>query len=264
MSSDIPSLFIIAGSDSLGASGLQADIKSATTHGVYASSAVTCIFAENTLGVQKFFPLGYDIIKQQIDSVLSDIRVDVIKIGIILGVDGVKAVYDGIKNYLNKVPLVFDPVIISSTTGKPLFEKNVLDLMKKTLLANCFITTPNREEAELLCDCKINTVDDAIKAGRGLCAMGAKNAVIKSIIIDDKKICNVLVTIDNQVFIFEKKLLDIGLINGGGCTFASALASFLAKKLSIQNSLEKATNYTWDVINNSFKLGSGFNVLKHF
>ncbi|MFC1659609.1 hydroxymethylpyrimidine/phosphomethylpyrimidine kinase [Pseudomonadota bacterium] len=264
MSKNIPSILIIAGSDSVGASGLQADIKSTTSNGVYASSALTSVVAENTLGVQKFFPLEYGIIKQQIDSVLSDIRVDVIKTGIIFGVDGVNAVYDGIKDYLNKIPLVFDPVIVSSTTGEPLFDNSVLTLMKEKLLVNCFITAPNKEEAELLCDCKISNIDDAINACRKLCELGAKNAVVKSITVDDKKICNVLVTSENQVFIFKKKLLNIGLINGGGCTFASTLASFLAKKLSVEKSVKRATDYTWDTINNSFKLGAGFNVLKHF
>ncbi|HHL43137.1 MAG TPA: bifunctional hydroxymethylpyrimidine kinase/phosphomethylpyrimidine kinase, partial [Hellea balneolensis] len=168
----------IAGSDSSGGAGIQADIKTCCAFGVYASTAITAITAQNTNGVQRVEAMDPDLVKAQIKSVLDDIGTDVIKIGMLANGDIAKTVADIIQEDTGAGWNVIDPVLVA-TSGDTLFDKDALDIFRTRLVPLADVLTPNIPEAEILSGIKIDTIEDMVKAGEVLRDMGAYSVLLK-------------------------------------------------------------------------------------
>ena len=169
----IPKILIIAGSDSGGGAGIQADIKTITYFKAYAMTAVTAITAQNTIGVQSIFPLPKETVINQIQSVLSDLSPDVIKIGMLADIEIINYISKNMRDF----KIVLDPVMVA-TSGDVLVDENIIDSIKNSLIEKSFLITPNIHEAEILTDIKIKNLDDQIDAAKKLLNLGCKNCLL--------------------------------------------------------------------------------------
>ena len=190
-----PKILIIAGSDSSGGAGIQADVKTATSLGVYAMTAITAITAQNTTGVKKIIPIKPKDISEQIEYTLKDIKPDVIKIGMLHNETVAKNVIKSLKKYKQR-KIIFDPVMVS-TSGAKLVSKKCIKFIKKKLIKEVLLITPNIPEAEILSGIKIHNVDDMILASKKIMYLGAKNILIKGGHLKLKEV--------NDILFFKKK-----------------------------------------------------------
>ena len=250
----------IAGSDSCGGAGIQADIKTMTMNGVYAMSAVTALTAQNTTGVRAIVNSTPEILKAQIDAVFEDIYPDAVKIGMVSSVELIKVIAErliffGAKN------IVVDPVMVA-TSGSSLIGDGAVDALKNKLLPLARVITPNIPEAEVLSGIKILTPDDMIKAAK---------------IIGDKFGCAVLCKgghslNDANDLLFENgdykwfngRRIDNPNTHGTGCTLSSAIASYLAKGFDLSTSIIKAKEYITGALSDMLDLGKGSGPINHF
>ncbi|MFT6076893.1 MAG: hydroxymethylpyrimidine/phosphomethylpyrimidine kinase [Myxococcota bacterium] len=256
-------ILIIAGSDSCGGAGVQADIKTATSLKTYCASAISCLTAQNS---QKVFDISYppiDFVAKQIAAVIEDIKIDAIKIGMLGNSQITNEVTKILEEKAKNIPIITDPVMVS-TSGDILFKKDALESLKK-LISHSFLTTPNIPEAEILSAMKINNLEDVKIAARKIKEIGVKNVLIKGGHLDSKdKIFNFLLKEDGTEKTFTNKKLDLGEIHGTGCTLATAIACFISQGFELENSFKKATSFVLKTIRNSQKIGKGSRILKHY
>lgn len=254
----------IAGSDSSGGAGIQADIKTITTIGCFATTAITSITAQNTIGVQRVTNLSSLEVRDQIESVLSDIGTDTVKIGMLGNLDIVESVYKSLKR-LKDIPIVFDPVIVS-TSGDVLLEDNAINAITTLLFPIAEVITPNIAEAQKLCKFSILTIDDMKKACFKLSEIGAKNILIKGGDNESSDAVDILYLSQQQEFqYFETKKINSANTHGTGCTFSSAIAAYIAKGNSLTNSVQLAKKYIFNAIlsGSSFQIGKGHGPVNH-
>ena len=260
-----PKILIIAGSDSCGGAGIQADLKTATAHKTYAAAAITCLTAQNTQKVFLVENASINFLRQQLEVVLDDIKFDAIKIGML----GTSEIIDCVADVLNKkaknIPLVLDTVMVA-TSGDLLLEKKAVESLKSKLVKGAFIVTPNIDEAEVLANMKIKNLEDMRCAAIKIKAMGAKNVLIKGghLNFSDKKIHNLLLDEKNKFYIISNKKIEVKKLHGTGCTLASAIACNLAKKLDLVSAVKKANRYVYRCVLNNLVVGKGSLVLRHF
>jgi hydroxymethylpyrimidine/phosphomethylpyrimidine kinase len=254
-------VLIIAGSDSGGGAGIQADTKTVTVLGGYAATAITALTAQNTQGVFGVHEVPTDFIKQQIDLVLSDIGADVIKTGMLANADVIKAVDVALADYAD-IPLVVDPVMVAKG-GAPLLHKQAVDALVRLLLPRAVLVTPNIPEAELLTGMTIQTLDEMKQAGHKLIAMGASAALIKGGHREGGIVEDVLVSGPGE-HVFTSPRIHTKHTHGTGCTLASAIACYLAKDEPLQKAVQQASDYVQKAIQNAPKLGNGHGPLGHF
>jgi hydroxymethylpyrimidine kinase/phosphomethylpyrimidine kinase len=247
----------IAGSDPSAGAGIQADLKTFSTLGVHGLTVVTAITSQNTRKFSKVKEISVDMIKSQLESVLSDFDIDVIKIGMVYSSSVIKAIYSELKEI--KAPIILDPVF-ESTTGGVLMQKQALPLFKKLLVPLCFVITPNIPEAERLAGIKIRTPKDVRKAAGIIHRMGAKNIVIKGGHRDGKLVTDFVLE-KNKFYTFSEKRID-RTTHGGGCNFSASLAVSLAKKSNLKNAVKFAKDYSFKSISNSQKVGRGIFITK--
>jgi hydroxymethylpyrimidine/phosphomethylpyrimidine kinase len=252
-----PRILVIAGSDSGGGAGIQADIKSITVLGGYAMTAITAITAQNTVGVQRIFPLPLLEVEAQIDSVLSDIGVDVFKTGMLSEPKLMKLIADKVNDHR----LVLDPVMVA-TSGDVLISTETIAELKRTLIPKAFLLTPNIPEAEKLTGITINSLDTQIKAGKKLCALGAKNVLIKGGHHDGIEVLDVLIT-PTIHRVFRSIRINSNNTHGTGCTLASALATLLGKGLPLEQCVSEAIQYVQKAIRKAPNFGQGHGPLWH-
>ena len=195
-------VLIIAGSDSSGGAGIQADIKTVTALGSYATTAVTAVTCQNTRGVSGIIPIPIKILKKQITMILDDVGTNSVKIGMLHNVGVIKCVYRILKKYKIK-KIVLDPVMISKG-GSRLVNHNSIKYIKKLLLPLCDVVTPNIPEAEALTGYSISNKADMIRAGKKIISMGTKNVLLKGGHLKNKMIFDILVS-KKEVKIFPKK-----------------------------------------------------------
>jgi len=190
-----PRVLIIAGSDSGGGAGVQADMKTCAAYGAYSASAITAVTAQNTLGVQAVHMLSAEMVTAQIKSVMEDIGADVIKIGML----GNKEIIDAVAKEVDETDafVILDPVMVA-TSGDSLLDSGAIDAMKNTLLPLCDLITPNIPEAKVLTGLNITDTDDMTRAGEALLAMGAYAALMKGGHLDSKMIFDILVSEDGN------------------------------------------------------------------
>ena len=257
-----PRALTIAGSDSGGGAGIQADLKTFAALGVFGTSAVTAITAQNTLGVTAVAEVPVEVISDQIEAVVSDIGVDVIKTGMLSSAAIVDCVADAVKR-LELSPLVVDPVMVAAT-GAQLLQDDAVKSVKHDLVPLATVVTPNIPEAEVLTGIEIETIEDMELAGGELVAAGAGAAVVKGGHLDDGsgRVTDVLVTRDGAKR-FTSLRIDTTSSHGTGCTFASAIAAHLAHGIDLAQSVDSAQRYVWNAIANASPIGSGHGPLDH-
>jgi len=249
----------IAGSDSSGGAGIQADMKTMSALGIYSCTVITAITAQNTLNVDHIFPLSADIIKKQIMSVLSDIPIHAIKIGMVYNNEIITAVRDILKN--SKIPIVLDP-IISAGTGARLLEQEFLSDFKIKLLPFCDVVTPNIHEAEKLSGIKIKNQNDIKKTALKIQKLGAKNVVVKGghFKNNDKVIVDTILNERGKFALIKNPRMKIVEMHGSGCNFSAALTAFLAMKFPMVIACLMAIKYVHNSIVNTVKIGKGIPV----
>jgi hydroxymethylpyrimidine/phosphomethylpyrimidine kinase len=253
-------VLIIAGSDSSGGAGIQADIKTVTAFGSYAMTAVTAVTSQNTKGVKEIASIPIKNLKTQLTMVLDDIGANAIKIGMLHNVNVIKCVHKILKKYkLKKV--VLDPVMIAKG-GAKLINKNSIKYLKKLLLPLCDVVTPNIPEAEVLTGLSIKNKEDMIKAAKKIISMGAKNVLLKGGHLKNKMIFDILVS-KKKVKVFPKRKINTKDTHGTGCTLSSALATCLSQKKNIYKSCKISLKYVNQAIITAPGYGKGFGPLNH-
>ena len=253
-------ILIIAGSDSSGGAGIQADIKTVTALGSYAMTAVTAVTAQNTKGVKKIIPIPTKIVQEQMTMILDDIGTNAVKIGMLHNTSIIKCVYKILKKYKLK-NIVLDPVMISKG-GTKLINSSSIKYLKKLLLPLCNVVTPNIPEAEALTGYSILNKTDMIKAAKKIISMGAKNVLLKGGHLKNKMIFDILVS-KKEIKIFPKRKINTKNTHGTGCTLSSALATCLSQKKNLYKSCRISLRYVDQAILTAPKYGKGFGPLNH-
>lgn len=249
----------IAGSDSIGGAGIQADIKTMTVNGVYAMSAVTSVTVQNTMGVTAVMNVTADILRGQLDAVFNDIRPDSVKIGMLPTIELIETVADRLTFYKAE-NIVLDPVMVA-TSGSRLINENAVKTMKEKLFPISTVITPNIYEAEILSEIKICTKDDMLKAssiinGKYKCAVLCKGGHSVNDADD-------LLYTDGEYIWFNGKRIDNPNTHGTGCTLSSAIAANLAKGYSLEKSIKYAKDYISGALSAMLDLGKGRGPMKH-
>jgi hydroxymethylpyrimidine/phosphomethylpyrimidine kinase len=251
----------VAGSDSGGGAGIQADIKTCAAFGVYSGTAITAITVQNTQGVSRVEALPADLVAEQIRSFLSDIGADVIKIGMLANGDIIDAVAEVILQEAEEVTVVLDPVLVA-TSGDALLDEEAILTLKDKLLPLADVLTPNTFEAEILSGVKIETLDDMIKAGEILMELGAYNVLMKGGHLKGKSITDVLMTPEgNQIM--NAPRIHSRHTHGTGCTLASAVAAGLALGEDVNTAVAHAREFVFEAIKTAPGLGAGHGPLNH-
>jgi len=253
-------VLVIAGSDSGGGAGIQADIKTITALGGYAATAVTAVTVQNTLGVTGVHPIPLDVIAAQARAVLDDIGADAIKTGMLGDVGVVETVAAAI-DQAGKIPVVVDPVMIAKG-GASLLADAAIGAVKSLMIPRAALLTPNAPEAAALTGLTVETTDDLRRAGEALLAMGAKAVLMKGGHIDGERVVDVLMTPDGETT-FEGERIETRHTHGTGCTLASACATGLAQGLSLNAAVARAWNYVHEAMLRAPGFGAGHGPLDH-
>ena len=253
-------VLIIAGSDSSGGAGIQADIKTVTSLGSYAMTAVTAVTSQNTTGVKKIIPIKPKDIFNQIDFTAKDIRPNAVKIGMLHS----KQVIQVVLKSLNKIKIkniVLDPVMVAKG-GTKLINNTAVIYIKKKLMKKTSLITPNIPETEILTKTKINTVKDMINAGKILINLGAKNVLIKGGHLKSKRMNDVLLN-KKVIRVFKSKKYNSKNTHGTGCTLSSAIATHISCGKDLIKSCELGIKYVNEAIKSNLNLGKGNGPINH-
>ena len=249
----------IAGSDSSGGAGIQADIKTMTMNGVYAMSAITALTAQNTLGVRAILEVAPEFLKEQLDAVFEDIFPDSVKIGMVSSNELINVIADRLK-YYNAKNIVVDPVMVA-TSGSALIKTDAIKILAEKLLPIATLVTPNIPEAEVLSGMRIKSKDDMIKAAEFIEKSYGCSVLLKGgHSIND---ANDLLCENGRLVWFDGKRIDNPNTHGTGCTLSSAISSNLAKGFSLAESVKKAKEYISDALAAGLDLGNGSGPMKH-
>jgi hydroxymethylpyrimidine/phosphomethylpyrimidine kinase len=254
-------VLIVAGSDSGGGAGIQADIKTVTALGGYAATAVTALTAQNTMGVLGVLDIPAAFVARQMEAVLSDIGADCIKTGMLHTADIIEAVADVIARDAPDIPLVVDPVM-AAKDGTRLLEPAALDAFKRRLAIPALLFTPNIAEAETLTGLTIRNVTDMTHAAKMIHTLGPRAVLLKGGHIPGDVLTDVLVD-DEHVEVFESPRIETEHIHGTGCTLASAIATGLAQSMSVREAVIRARAYVLEAILSAPGLGEGRGPLGH-
>jgi hydroxymethylpyrimidine/phosphomethylpyrimidine kinase len=251
----------IAGSDSGGGAGIQADLKTFAAHGVYGASAIAALTAQNTVAVTGVHPVPPSFVAQQIDTVAADIRIDAVKTGMLATPDVVEVVADALRR-LALPHIVVDPVMIAKS-GDQLLAESAVASVRRVLLPCAAVITPNRMEAEVLTGHAVVTRAHARDAARRLVAMGARAAVVKGGHFDESDVVDLLYDgADFHEFRHERQ--QTRHTHGTGCTFAAAIAANLALGHPVTESVSMAADYLAGAIRHGLAIGKGHGPLNHF
>jgi hydroxymethylpyrimidine/phosphomethylpyrimidine kinase len=253
-------VLIIAGSDSGGGAGIQADIKTVTALGGYAATAVTAITVQNTRGVTGVHPVPVDIVTAQARAVLNDIGADAIKTGMLGSAELVDEIADLLADYPD-IPLVLDPVMVA-TSGDVLVADDAVEAIRTRLLPRAALVTPNAPEAEKLTGLTVTNTDEQAAAGRALIEAGAGAALVKGGHLSGEVITDVLATA-KTTSVFESARIDTRNTHGTGCTLASGIAAGLAQGLDLPDAVERAGSYLAEAIRRAPGFGSGHGPVDH-
>jgi hydroxymethylpyrimidine/phosphomethylpyrimidine kinase len=254
-------VLVIAGSDSGGGAGIQADIKAITALGGFAATAITALTAQNTLGVHGVMPVPPEFIRQQIDVVLSDIGADVIKIGMLGDIATIETVCDALAADAPNVPVVLDPVMVAKG-GQALLAVQAVDCLRRRLLPMAAVITPNLPEAEALTGLTIRTVADMRVAAAALLAMGVPAVLLKGGHLMSETVTDLLAT-SAGIEAFAAPRIETRHTHGTGCTTASAVAAGLAQGLSLRDAVNRARMYVRAAIATAPGFGRGHGPLNH-
>ena len=263
----VKKILIIAGSDSSGGAGIQADIKTATALQTYCSTAITCLTNQNT---QKVYNINYTpvaFLSEQIKVLLDDINFDAIKIGMLGNQEIIDCIYKALLKKFKKVPVILDPVMVA-TSGDSLFDTSAVNDLKLKLVNKCFMVTPNIDEAQVLSGINIKNISDMREAASEIKTnLGCKTVLIKGghLHFTDGKIHNIFLDNEHKFHIISNKRVNAKKIHGTGCTLATAITCYLAKKPNKELwAVKKANNYVYEAVDNFLNVGKGSLVLQHW
>jgi len=245
-------LLSIGGSDPSSGAGIQSDIKTFSSFNVYGLTVITAITSQNTSGFGIVEPVSQKILKNQLELVISDFKIDGIKIGMVYNSQIIKVLNHQLKKL--KIPIVIDP-ILKSTTGRSLIEDSAIKDFQKFLIPLATIITPNKFEAEILSKTKINQKNTPEKIAKIIQKMGAKNIVITGIVTKNNQISDFVLEKNNKYFISGDRISKIN--HGSGCNYSAAMIFALAKNKTIRESVKFAKQFTYNSIKNAKNVGKG-------
>ena len=251
---------IIAGSDSSGGAGIQADIKTVTSLGSYAMTAVTAVTSQNTTGISSIIPIPAKYISKQIDFTSRDIKPDAIKIGMLHSVKVINAVIKSL-NKINVKKIILDPVMVAKG-GAKLINNSAIKTLKSKLIKKTFLITPNIPEAEVLINQKITNVNDMIRAGKKILKFGVKHVLLKGGHLNSKYVYDIYFSY-KTIKIYKNKKIITKNTHGTGCTLSSAIATFYSCGKPIKKSCELGIKYVNQAIKFNQKYGKGNGPINH-
>ncbi len=253
-------ILIIAGSDSSGGAGIQADIKTVTSLGGYAMTALTAITAQNTTGVLSISSVKANDVSRQILFTCKDIRPDAIKVGMLHSIP----IIDSVAKSLRKIKLkkiILDPVMVAKS-GHKLISSQAIKILKKKLFRLITLITPNIPEAEILSSSTINTIDDMILAARKIKNLGVDNVLIKGGHLKSNEIYDILLC-KNKIKIFKNKKIKSLNTHGTGCTLSSAISTYIGCGKTVEKSCELGIKYVNQAIRSKINYGKGRGPINH-
>ena len=253
-------ILIIAGSDSSGGAGIQADIKTVTALGSYAMTSITAITIQNTTGVKSIVSIDPKEISNQIEFTSKDIKPDAIKIGMLHSSSVIKSVIRSL-NIIKVKKIILDPVMVTKG-GTKLIDDKAVQLLKNKLLKKVSLITPNIPEAEILTGIKIKTVEDMIYAASLLIRLGTKNVLIKGGHLDSKFVHDIFVN-KKEIKIIKNRRITTKNTHGTGCTLSTAITTFFSCGKTLKKSCELATMYVHNSIGSNLKYGKGHGPINH-
>jgi hydroxymethylpyrimidine/phosphomethylpyrimidine kinase len=253
-------VLIIAGSDSSGGAGIQADIKTVTALGSYAMTAITAVTIQNTTGVKSIVSIDPKEISNQIEFTSKDIRPDAVKIGMLHSAEVIKSVIRSL-DFIKVKKIILDPVMIAKG-GAKLIDNKAVKLLKNELIKKVSLITPNIPEAEILTNTKIKTKEDMIFAASILINLGAKNVFIKGGHLDSRVVQDIYVN-KKEIMLIKNKRITTSNTHGTGCTLSSAISTFFACGKTLKKSCELATKYVNNSIRSNLNYGKGHGPINH-
>lgn len=259
-----PSVLTIAGFDGSGGAGIQADIKTFSALGCFATSVLTALPVQNTQGVRSIYPIPYQAVAEQIEAILDDIFPDAIKIGMVHTSELVSTIVSTLRKY-PKVPLVFDPVMVA-TSGHKLIEDATIQTIIDELFPIASIITPNMDEAAILAQMPIKTLDDMYLAGEKILALGCRSVLLKGGHLDLPKITSLYFDSEGKIHSYAFEKFPTNNTHGSGCTLSSAIATYLAQGKSLHEAVSLGQTYVHEAIRNGadIAIGKGNGPLNHF
>ena len=259
-----PMVFSIAGSDSGGGAGIQADLKTISALGCFGTTAITAITVQNTMGVSAIHPIPTSFISAQIKAVMDDFKPSSIKIGMIFNVEVANTIAETLSHY-PRIPIIFDPVMIASS-GDKLIENNTVNTLKTALLPISSLVTPNLNEASLLAEMEINNLRDMKQAAIRINKFGCNAVLIKGGHLKGPDLYDFYLDQNGIAHIFSATRIATNNTHGTGCTLSSAIASFIALGNDLETSIFKSKEYIQSAIEHGkeVKTGNGVGPLNHF
>jgi hydroxymethylpyrimidine/phosphomethylpyrimidine kinase len=255
-------VLVVAGSDSGGGAGIQADIKTITVLGGYAATAITALTAQNTLGVFGVLPIDPDFVAEQMSVVLSDIGADAIKTGMLFSEEIIAAVASTLEARARRLPIIVDPVMVAKG-GTALLQQRARVALVERLLPLAALITPNAPEAAALSGVKVETVADMERAADRLLGFGASAVLIKGGHLPGDTIVDLLRTADGEAARFEHERIATKSTHGTGCTLAAAIATGVALGFTLRDAVARAEDYVVEAIRTAPGLGQGHGPLNH-
>lgn len=258
----VQKVLTIAGSDSSGGAGIQADIKTISALGAYGMSVICSVTAQNTTGVFDVCDIPPDTVRRQIDAVFNDIEVDAVKIGMVSNQEIIEVIAGRLSYYKPPV-IVVDPVMVS-TSGSRLLREEAVEAVKTLLLPIATLVTPNLPEAEVLCGRAIKTAEEVQKALHQILKMGCRNVLIKGGHSAEADLARDYLLTEGKVLSFTSPRVQTMNTHGTGCTLSSAVATLLAKGKSLPDAVAGAKEYVTGALQNTFPVGHGHGPVNHF
>ena len=253
-------ILIIAGSDSSGGAGIQADIKTITALGSYAMTAITAVTIQNTTGVKSIVPIEPKKISEQIEFTSKDIKPDAVKIGMLHSSEVIKSVIHSL-DLIKVKKIILDPVMIAKG-GAKLIDEKAIELLKNKLIKKVSLITPNIPEAEILTNTKIKNKEDMIFAASILIELGAKNVFIKGGHLVSEVVQDIFVN-KKEIMLIKNKRITTSNTHGTGCTLSSAISTYFACGKTLKKSCELATKYVNNSIRSNLNYGKGHGPINH-
>lgn len=259
-----PSVLTIAGFDGSGGAGIQADIKTISALGCYATSVLTALPIQNTTGVKSIFSIPEQIVGDQLDTILEDIFPNSIKIGMVHSSKLVEIIVDKLKHYPH-LPIVFDPVMVA-TSGHQLIEDNTIQTIIHHLFPIADVITPNLDEAAILAEMKIESIEEMRIAGKKIMEFGCKSLLLKGGHLKSRQLTSLYFSANGAIESFAFPKFETNNTHGSGCTLSSAIASYLAQKKSLPEAIRLGQEYIHQAIyhGKDVIIGKGNGPVNHF
>jgi hydroxymethylpyrimidine/phosphomethylpyrimidine kinase len=255
-------VLVVAGSDSGGGAGIQADLKTVTALGGYAATAITALTAQNTLGVHAVLAMDRDFVERQMEVVLTDIGADAIKVGMLGSAAIVETVVTTCKRLAATTPVVVDPVMVAKG-GQSLLDADARDALRSLLVPMAALVTPNVPEAESLAGARIGSAADLGRIAEKLLLLGPSAVLVKGGHLPGDVVVDVLRTADGGEYRFESPRIDSRSTHGTGCTLSSAIALGIAEGLTLEGAVARERLYVLEAIRTAPNLGQGHGPLNH-